>query len=195
MFSLKEICGQIGLTMRPNDFDWLNNHALQSNPKIYVDPDDITKFRYNPKYSFQNASELLLTLKAMQIYDGSGMLVEDIEECLDDTPRVLEKISTKIHILTKNKNKTQIVFYKDPEFEPIVDEEIQKLWRGHSLEGKDSLKIEQYLTKKGLSCLKDRSDINNGSLSQNKKEKSNKIRSNSKLFNTHLDGVLQDFSQ
>ena len=110
-FSLKEILNEIGCNVDLENYQWLNEQALQSNPKILTDNSGY-RYRYLPKYSFTNGSELLATLRAIHMDRGAGICFEDISESLPNAEEVLINIQHKIHILTKSKGKNRIIFYR-----------------------------------------------------------------------------------
>ena len=52
-------------------------------------------------------------------------------------------------------DKKQVLFYNDKSHNFDVDEEIQKLWRSVTVEGVDEGKIEDYLSRQGISSMQD----------------------------------------
>jgi len=190
--SLKEITDQLSLNVNFEDYKWLATQALLSNPKVIVYGEGAS-FCYRPKYSFKTPHELLLTLKALHTQNGGGITMEEIVESLPNAETALQSIQPKIHIMTKNRGKNKIIFYKDMEFEPIVDEEFVKRWREIAVDSLDSHQLEKQLSSRGHKAIR---DISNDSSKGGANSKANQRRFKiNKLQNDHLQDILKDFNE
>lgn len=91
-----------------------------------------------------------------------------------------------------NKRKDKAFFYNDPEVDMKIDEEFVKLWRGVNVDHLDEKKVEEYLQKHGISTVKDLAPHRVNGVP---KRKQAKRRANTKVQNTHMEGVLEEYDQ
>lgn len=89
-----------------------------------------------------------------------------------------------------NKRKDHAFYYNDPEVDMEIDEDFVKLWRSVNVDHLDEKKIEEYLQKHGISTIK---DLAPSRVTGIPKRKAAKRRTNTKVQNTHMEGVLEEY--
>ena len=172
------------------DKEWLSEEALKNNKKLAFKDG---KFSFKPKYPLRDRKSLLKLLERHESNGMGGILLDDIREGLPNADAVVKSVSDRILFVTKSNDKKAVLFHYDPQYASHVDEEIQKHWRGVTVEGLGEAGIERYLESAGITVM-------SGVLSGNKEPGGKKKRANNrkkqfKKLNTHLSGdVLKDYS-
>ncbi|CAL1544530.1 unnamed protein product [Lymnaea stagnalis] len=173
---------------------WLATESLINNPKIIVvNEDGVNKFCFKPKFDIHDKKSLIKLLKSYDLHGRGGILIDDIEESLPNMQKVLEKLKDHIISVKRPQDKKEVLFYNDRYCRFKVDEEFQKLWRSVAVEGLDDQKVEEYLSKQGITSMEASGYKKVSSMPRRKKGKQ-KPRS-FKKHNDHLDGVLQDYTE
>ncbi|KAH9491612.1 Transcription initiation factor IIE subunit beta [Bulinus truncatus] len=173
---------------------WLSTEALINNPKVIVVQEDGTnKFCFKPKFDIHDKRGLVKLLKNYDLHGKGGILIEDIEESLPNMQKSIKQLSDYVIFVKRPQDKKEVLFYNDRCCRFTVDEEFQKLWRSVAVEGLDDQKIEEYLSKQGITSMEASGYKKVSSMPRRKKGKQ-KPRS-FKKHNDHLDGVLQDYSE
>ena len=67
----------------------------------------------------------------------------------------MQALGDQIIYLHRPNDKKKVLLYNDKSHNFQVDEELQKLWRGCTVEGVDERKIEEYLQKHGIASMQD----------------------------------------
>ncbi|KAH9491613.1 Transcription initiation factor IIE subunit beta [Bulinus truncatus] len=104
-----------------------------------------------------------------------------------------ENILDYIITVKRPQDKKEVLFYNDRYCQFTVAEEFQKLWRSFTVEGLDDQKIEEYLSKQGITSM-EASGYKKVSAMPRRKKGKQKPRS-FKKHNDHLNGVLEDYSE
>ncbi|KAG7485806.1 transcription initiation factor IIE subunit beta [Solea senegalensis] len=168
---------------------WLINEALVSNPKI--DVRDGT-YGFKPKYNLKDKKALLRLLDKHDQLGMGGVLLDDVEEGLPNSAKAIKALGDQIIFVTRP-DKKKILFYNDKHCQFVVDEEFQKLWRSVPVDSMDEEKIEEYLKKQGITSMQEMGPKKVLPV-QKRKKKSGQRKNHFKTHNSHLAGVLEDYS-
>ncbi|RWS05613.1 general transcription factor IIE subunit 2-like protein [Dinothrombium tinctorium] len=171
---------------------WLQNEALNNNPKIGVTEEG--KYVYKPTFQLKDRKSLLRLLDKYDQRGLGGIHLEDIQESLPNADKILKILADSVIIITRPVDKKKIVFYKDKSMQFRVDEEFQKLWRSVAVDGIDETKIDDYLQKQGITSMQDLGVKKLNPIQKRKKPTSRKPRS-FKKHNEHMGDILQDYDK
>uniref|UniRef100_W5N6J3 Transcription initiation factor IIE subunit beta n=2 Tax=Lepisosteus oculatus TaxID=7918 RepID=W5N6J3_LEPOC len=169
---------------------WLMTEALASNPKIEVRDG---KYGFKPKYNLKDKKALLRLLDKHDQLGLGGVLLDDVEEGLPNAQKAIKALGDQVVFVTRP-DKKKILFYNDKNFQFVVDEEFQKLWRSIPVDSMDEEKIEEYLKRQGISSMQETGPKKLAPIQKRKKPVSQKKR-RFKTHNDHLAGVLEDYSE
>ncbi|KAK7480585.1 hypothetical protein BaRGS_00028161 [Batillaria attramentaria] len=168
---------------------WLATEALLNNPKIdLIDTSEGRKFAFKPKLDIRDRKGLLRLLKNYDLAGKGGILMEDVEESLPRAEKAVKALGDNVVIVTRPTDKKRVLFYNDK----IV--KVSKLWRSVAVEGMDEEKIEEYLTRNGITSMQDAGVRKVTPVPRRKKGGSKKNRQ-FKRHNDHLEDVLKDYSE
>jgi len=171
--------------------NWLQNEALENNPKIQVikeDPIGHVKYTFKPKYNIKDKKALLKLLDRHDQRGLGGIMRDDIEEGLPNASKCIKNLRSKILFVTRP-DKKQVAFYNDRSCDIIIDDEFQKLWRQVAVDSVDDNKIEEYLNNHGITSMQ---ETVKKPVQQKRKKVSRKRRFNA--HNDHLGDMLKDYS-
>jgi len=194
--SLQECIDEMQMVdVQKRTFAWLQQ-AIKENPKLQIVEDG--KFEYKPIYRVRNRKTLLDLLKRHYYDAKGGVTLSDLNESVHDAEQLIKGLGNHvIDIPTQasNKQKKDHVYFwnatSEAEDFPIIDEDFVKLWRSAgSVEHLDDKKVEEYLLKHGISTVKDLTPKKTVVALKRKERK----RTNQKIHNVHLEGVLEDFT-
>lgn len=180
----------IGLKTR----QWLETDALRNNPKVEVTDDG--KYAFKPVFKLKDKRGLIRLLDRYDREGKGGIALEDIIESLPKAERVLSnpQVASSIIVITRPADKKKIVFFNDKSMQIPVDEEFQKLWRSVPVDGIDEQKIEEYLTKQGITSMQETGVKKVGIPIHKRKKAAAKKGRAFKKTNDHLGDILQDYS-
>ena len=177
---------------------WLSTEALKSNPKISAAPGmgGQTTYLFKPPYNIQTKKALMKLLKQYSIKGKGGILLEDLQESLPKCDSIIKKLEDNgdIWLVNRPADKKKIVFFHDDSDDFEVHEDFVKLWRSVTVDGKDDINIDDYLTKNGIKSMQDQGM---GKVSQLKRKpiKRNFKRKNKLKDNLHIAQDLEDYSE
>eukprot|EP00794_Sanderia_malayensis_P020499 gene20499-22516_t len=174
----------------PRDKDWLSQEALKNNEKLLVRDG---KYSFKPKYPLRDRKSLLRLLEKHDSNGLGGVLLDDIREGLPNADAIIKSASDRILFVTKSNDKKAILFNYDPQYSCTVDEDIQKHWRGVTVEGLGEAGIERYLESAGITVMQGvAAPVKDA---HTKRKKASNRKKQFKKLNTHLSGdVLKDYS-
>nr|KAG5694746.1 hypothetical protein BaRGS_002699 [Batillaria attramentaria] len=168
--------------------------ALLNNPKIdLIDTSEGRKFAFKPKLDIRDRKGLLRLLKNYDLAGKGGILMEDVEESLPRAEKAVKALGDNVVIVTRPTDKKRVLFYNDKIVKFAIDE-VSKLWRSVAVEGMDEEKIEEYLTRNGITSMQDAGVRKVTPVPRRKKGGSKKNRQ-FKRHNDHLEDVLKDYSE
>ena len=170
---------------------WLSEGALSQNPKLKVVEGN--KFVYKPPYELRDRKTLLKLLKRKDLNGEGGVYYDDINESLPRCEKIVKNLTAdgKIIQIPRPCDKKKVLFYYDHTADIDIDEEFIKQWRSVSVDGVDEDKIEEYLTKQGISSMRDQGRPR---VMMHKRKKPKK-RVTVPRDNLHMKGVLEDYSE
>lgn len=183
--SIKDIDAQQKKTMH----SILTNHAKVEHDKNGFGGKG--SFRFRPTHNVRSADELLGFLQRQPTAQGIS-----VRELKDGWPGAIDAIDNlelegKL-LVTRNKkdNSAKMVWPNDPSLAQHVDSDFRELW--HKIElppNPNDLRAE--LIKAGLTPT---SQVVEKKQNADKKEKKKKVRRGGKTTNTHMAGILRDYS-
>jgi transcription initiation factor TFIIE subunit beta len=184
--SAEKIAGYLSTTMTPAFM-----HLLQHNPKITYHADtDLYEFR--PLHNIRNASSLLATLAST--HTGAGLVVKELKDGYPNVEEDLKTLEGRGEVLVirgKKDGLARMVWYNDPQLNVGISDEFKELWGG--LKVPDAADLPRELEKAGMTPASvDPRTIKRAVV---EKEKKRKGRRRGKITNTHLVGILRDYSQ
>lgn len=180
------------LDISSRERQWLETEALRNNPKVEVTEDG--KYAFKPAFRLRDRKGLHKLLDKYDREGKGGIWMEDIQESLPTTERAIKQLGDKVIVLTRQTDKRKVVFFNDKSNHLQVDEEFQKLWRSVAVDGIDEQKIEEYLTKQGITSMQDLGGPKKGLPIQKRKKPANRKNRNFKKTNDHVADILQDYS-
>ena len=170
---------------------WLATEALKQNPKLEVVEGD--KFMYKPPFKLRDKKSLIRLLKKKDLNGEGGIFYDDVNESLPRAEKIVQNLTAdaKIIQIPRPCDKRKVLFYYDHTTDLDIDEEFIKQWRSVSVDGVDEDKIEEYLTKQGISSMRDHGKPR---VMMHKRKKPKK-RVTVPRDNLHMKGVLEDYSE
>ena len=166
---------------------------LQNNPKITYHADtDLYEFR--PLHNIRNKSSLLATLANQPT--GAGLSVKELKDGYPNVEEDLKALEQEGHVLVirgKKDGLARMVWYNDPKLNVAISNEFKEIY--HGLKVPEAGDLPRELEKLGMTPASvDPRTIKKAAV-DNSKEKKKKGRRRGKITNTHLVGILRDYSQ
>lgn len=171
---------------------WLQQEALNHNPKIEVTEDQ--RYMFKAPFKLRDKKTLLKMLKRRDLNGEGGVFFDDVNESLPRAEKIVQGLTAdgKVIQIPRPCDKKKVLFYYDHTTDFDLDEEFVKQWRSVSVDGVDDGKIEEYLTKQGIASMQD-----NGVKVRAipKRKKGVVSRKRAPKDNQHMAGVLEDYSE
>jgi transcription initiation factor TFIIE subunit beta len=167
---------------------------LMRHPKIIYDPkgfDGAGSFEFRPMHNIRNGDQLLGHLQGQTT--AAGLPVKELLEGwpdVQDAIRALEKEHKLLVIRNKKDDHARTVWADDPTLAQHVDDAFQDMWFKIKLPDAELLISE--LEKNGLTPTNKSAAPKPKPKVQEKKTK--KARKSGKTTNTHMVGILRDYS-
>jgi len=166
-------------------------NLLQKHPKVtYHDDTDLYEFR--PLHNIRNESSLLATLAKQPT--GAGIAVKELKDGYPGVEEDLKKLEAMGQVLVirgKKDGQARMVWYNDPSLNVSIAKEFKNMY--HQLRVPDAADLPRELEKLGMTPASvDPRSIKKTVVEKGKKKKN---RRRGKITNTHLIGILQDYSQ
>lgn len=180
------------LDISARERQWLETEALRNNPKVEVTEDG--KYTFKPTFKLRDRKGLQKLLDKYDREGKGGIWLEDVQESLPNADKAIKQLGDKVVVLTRQTDKRKVVFFNDKSNHLQIDEEFQKLWRSVAVDGLDEQKIEEYLTKQGITSMQDLGGPKKGLPIQKRKKPMSKKARNFKKTNDHVADILQDYS-
>jgi len=164
---------------------------LRNNPKITYHADtDLYEFR--PLHNIRNASSLLATLANQPT--GAGLPVKELKDGYPNVEEDLKTLEQQGHILVirgKKDGLARMVWYNDPTLNVVISDEFKQMY--HDLKVPEAGDLPRELEKAGMTPASvDPRTIKKAVV---EKEKRKKGRRRGRITNTHLVGILRDYTQ
>ncbi len=169
-------------------------HVLKTHPKVEYDPKNDGgegTFSYRPIHNIRTANGLLGFLQSQKTAQGL-----DVKKLKDGWPGAEAEVdnleSARKLLVTRNKkdNHAKMVWLNDPSLAFPVDEEFASIW--HRIKLPEPEQLANELEGAGLQPANKSRAANVKPVEQAKKTK--KPRKGGKTTNTHMAGVLRDYS-
>jgi transcription initiation factor TFIIE subunit beta len=184
--SAEKVAGYLSTTMTPAFL-----YLLQNYPKITYHADtDLYEFR--PLHNIRNASSLLATLA--NTTTGQGLSVKELKDGYPNVEEDLKQLEAQGDVLVirgKKDGLARTVWYNDAKLNVSISEEFKELWAG--LKVPEAGDLPKELEKAGMTPAS--VDPRTVKRAVVEKEKKKKGRRRGKITNTHLVGILRDYSQ
>jgi len=170
------------------------SEALNNNPKIKV-TDDGNRYLFKAPFELRDKKSLIKLLKRRDLNGEGAVYLDDIMESLPRAEKIVQNLTGdgKIIQIPRPCDKKKVLFYYDHTTDFDLDDEFIKQWRSISVDGVDDSKIEEYLDKQGIRSMQDQG-LKKFAVPKRKKVNS-KRRPVSTKDNTHMAGILQDYSE
>lgn len=167
---------------------------LKDDPKVKYDPKNDGgegTFSYRPIYNIRTADALLGSLQSQPTAQGLGL--SELKDGWPDAEAAIDSLEIEGKLLvTRNKkdNHVKKVWLNDPSLDFPVDQEFQSIW--HKIKLPESGILADELEKAGFQPANKSRGVKSKVVEQKKKTK--KPRKGGKTTNTHMAGVLRDYS-
>ena len=169
-------------------------HVLRNHAKVEYDPKNDGgegTFRYRPIHNIHNGDELLAFLQAQTT--AQGLDVRKLKDGWADVEAEIDSLEAQGKLLTTRNKKdshAKMVWPDDPTLDFPVDKAFQSIW--HKIKLPEPEQLANELEAAGLQPANKSRGIKVKSVEQVKKTK--KPRKGGKTTNTHMIGVLRDYS-
>lgn len=191
--SLEEILDETNqLDVSGKTRQWLQQEALNHNPKIEVTDDQ--RYMFKAPFKLRDKKSLLKLLKRRDLNGEGGVFYDDVNESLPKAEKIVQSLTGdgKIIQIPRPCDKKKVLFYYDHTTDLDLDDEFVKLWRGVSVDGVDEAKIEEYLAKQGIASMQDQGIKR---VIPKRKRGGGARRKTAPKDNQHMAGVLEDYSE
>ena len=166
-------------------------HLLRNDPKItYHSDTDLYEFR--PLHNIRNSSSLLATLANQPT--GAGLPVKELKDGYPTVEEDLRTLEAQGHVLVirgKKDGLARMVWFNDPKLNVSISGEFKEMY--HNIKVPAAGDLPRELEKLRMTPV----SVDPRSIKRVvvEKEKKKKGRRRGKITNTHLVGILRDYSQ
>lgn len=191
-----DIVSYLSLQQRANDQGYIQalQSILQVHEKVEFDPKGAKgegTFAFRPPHNVRSPEQLLQKLQSQST--GAGMSVRELREGWPGAEEAINKLETEGKLLvTRNKkdNHAKMVWINDPSLIQPFDEEFRNIWEKIKIPDQQAVKEE--LEKAGITPTSKNKVVKPRPRVDSRKPK--KPRRSGKTTNTHMMGVLRDYS-
>ncbi|PYH94727.1 transcription initiation factor TFIIE, beta subunit [Aspergillus ellipticus CBS 707.79] len=191
-----DIVSYLSLQNRANDQGYIQalRRILSQHEKVEFDPKGANgegTFRFRPPHNIRSAEQLLQQLQKQTT--GAGMSVRELREGwpnVEDTINTLEKEGKLLVTRNKKDDHAKMVWANDPSLIQVFDEEFRVIWE--KIRVPDQQAVKEELDKAGILPTSKNKVVKARPKIEHKKVK--KARRSGKTTNTHMMGVLRDYS-
>merc|ERR1712156_435310 len=128
--SLEEILDETNqLDVSGKTRQWLQQEALNHNPKIEVTDDQ--RYMFKAPFKLRDKKSLLKLLKRRDLNGEGGVFFDDVNESLPKAEKIVQSLTGdgKIIQIPRPCDKKKVLFYYDHTTDLDLDDEFVKLWR------------------------------------------------------------------
>lgn len=152
-------------------------------------------YRFQPKYNIRSSSDLIAYLQAQRSF--TGIPVKDLREGWSGAIQVINELEQEHRLLVvrnRKDNQARMIWLGDPTLHKQIDPEFQSMW--HKIKVPPEVDLPAMLRKDGhKSTSADPSlDAGNGKAALKAATVLKKPRRAGKTTNTHMLGLLKDYS-
>lgn len=191
-----DIVSYLSLQHRANDQGYVQalRSILQMHDKVQYDPRGANgegTFAFRPPHNIRSAEQLLQKLQAQST--GAGMSVRELREGWPNVEETINKLEKEGKLLvTRNKkdDHAKMVWANDPSLIQEFDEEFKHIWE--KIRVPDAQTVKEELEKAGITPTNKNKVVKARPKVENRKVK--KPRRSGKTTNTHMMGILRDYS-
>ncbi|KAI9932691.1 hypothetical protein ASPWEDRAFT_33605 [Aspergillus wentii DTO 134E9] len=191
-----DIVSYLSLQHRANDQGYVQ--ALQSilkvHEKVQFDPSGANgegTFAFRPPHNIRSAEQLLQKLQSQP--NAAGMSVRELREGWPNVEETINKLEKEGKLLvTRNKkdDHAKMVWANDPSLIEHFDEEFRLIWE--KIKIPEAQVVKEELEKAGITPTNKNKVVKARPKFEQKKVK--KPRRSGKTTNTHMMGILRDYS-
>ncbi|KAJ5814641.1 transcription initiation factor TFIIE [Penicillium riverlandense] len=190
------IVSYLSLQHRENDPGYMRalRSILQMHEKVNFDPSGANgegTFSFRPPHNIRTPEQLLQHLQAQTT--AAGMSVRDLREGWPNVEEAINQMEKEGKLLvTRNKkdDHAKMVWANDPSLMEHFDDEFKQIWEKIKVPGAQDVKEE--LERAGITPTNKNKVIKARPKVEQKKTK--KPRRSGKTTNTHMMGILRDYS-
>ena len=166
-------------------------HAfMKANEKVAYHK-DTDSYSFRPVHDIYNADDLIGFLQSQK--SALGLYVPDLKDGWVEAEKAINQLESEKKLLVvrnKKDNNPRWVWADDPTLNAPLDDEFVQLW--HEINMPEHAKIVDALNRKGMVSA-DSGAMTAAKVVKKEKPKK-KIRRGGKVTNTHMAGVLRDYS-
>lgn len=191
-----DIVSYLSLQQRPNGQGYIHalRNILQRHEKVEYDPQGANgegTFSFRPPHNIRSTESLLRHLQGQTT--ASGMSVRELREGWPDVEETINRLEKEGKLLvTRNKkdDRAKMIWANDPSLIQHFDGEFRQIWEKIKIPDEQAVKEE--LEKAGITPTGKNRVVKVRPMVEQKKVK--KPRRSGKTTNTHMMGVLRDYS-
>ncbi|KKZ60900.1 transcription initiation factor TFIIE subunit beta [[Emmonsia] crescens] len=191
-----DILSYLSLQQQGHDPGYIQalKRILQSHDKVEYDPSGANgegTFRFKPPHNIRSAEQLLRKLQSQST--AQGMSVRELREGWPNIVQTIDKLEKEGKLLvTRNKkdDHPKMVWANDPSLIQQFDPEFRQIWE--KIKIPDQQTVTEELEKAGITPTSKNKVVKTRPKIEHKKVK--KARRSGKTTNTHMAGVLRDYS-
>lgn len=191
-----DIVSYLSLQHRANDQGYIQalRSILQVHEKVEYDAAGANgegTFAFRPPHNIRSAEQLLQKLQAQT--SGAGMSVRELREGwpqVEETINTLEKEGKLLVTRNKKDDHAKMVWANDPSLIIRFDDEFRQIW--DKIRIPDQQTVKEELEKAGITPTGKNKIVKARPKVEHKKVK--KPRRSGKTTNTHMMGILRDYS-
>lgn len=167
---------------------------LQAHEKVQYDPSDANgegTFNFRPPHNIRTPEQLLQKLQAQTT--AQGMNVRELREGWPNVEEAINQMEMEGKLLVtrqKKDNHAKVVWANDPSLIEYFDEEFKNIWE--KIRIPDGQTVKEQLEKAGITPTNKNKVVKPRAKVEQKKVK--KPRRSGKTTNTHMTGILRDYS-
>lgn len=191
-----DIISYLSLQSRAHDQGYVQalRSILQMHEKVEFDPSGANgegTFRFRPTHNIRNPEQLLKHLQNQKT--ASGMSVRDLKEGWPNAEEGINQMEKEGKLLvTRNKkdDHPKMVWANDPSLIERFDDEFKQIWE--KIKIPDPNVVKEELEKFGITPTNKNKVVGPRVVAPSRKAK--KPRRSGKTTNTHMTGILRDYS-
>ncbi|PGG99073.1 hypothetical protein AJ79_08707 [Helicocarpus griseus UAMH5409] len=191
-----DILSYLSLQQQGHDPGYIQalKRILQSHDKVDYDPSGANgegTFRFKPPHNIRSAEQLLQKLQSQPT--AQGMSVRELREGWPSIVQTIDKLEKEGKLLvTRNKkdDHPKMVWANDPSLTQHFEPEFRQIWE--KIKIPDQQTVTEELEKAGITPTSKNKVVKARPKIEHKKVK--KARRSGKTTNTHMAGVLRDYS-
>ncbi|KAJ6161014.1 transcription initiation factor TFIIE [Penicillium chermesinum] len=191
-----DIISYLSLQHRAHDQGYVQalRRILQRHEKVDFDPAGANgegTFRFQPPHNIRTPEQLLQKLQAQTT--AAGMSVRELREGWPNVEDAINKLESEGKLLVTRNRKddhAKMVWANDPSLILHFDDEFKQIWE--KIKVPDAQAVKEALEKAGITPTNKNKVVKPRPKVEQKKTK--KPRRSGKTTNTHMQGILRDYS-